>query len=164
MGDGTKNIELNVQIKDSVDELQAWFETQWEASTDITEAVLKILETQTREFTPYEVYLRSMYEYFKGREETVSEWEKEHSAIYKILSQYQKDGYNNLVEIADKYSGAVLCDDVGLGKTFIGLMLIERYVKQERRNVVLVVPAAATPVGGCSPACWRYGHGRDHLA
>lgn len=139
----TKNIELNVQIKDSVDELQAWFETQWEASTDITEAVLKILETQTREFTPYEVYLRSMYEYFKGREETVSEWEKDHSAIYKILSQYQKDGYNNLVEIADKYSGAFLCDGVGLGKTFIGLMLIERYVKQERRNVVLVVPAAA---------------------
>ena len=90
MGDGTKNIELNVQIKDSVDELQAWFETQWEASTDITEAVLKILETQTREFTPYEVYLRSMYEYFKGREETVSEWEKEHSAIYKILSSARR--------------------------------------------------------------------------
>ena len=61
----TKNIELNVQIKDNVDELQSWFEAQWEASTDITEAVLKILESQTREFTPYEVYLRSMYEYFK---------------------------------------------------------------------------------------------------
>lgn len=84
-----------------------------------------------------------MYEFFKGREETVSEWERESSVMYKVLSQYQRDGYNNLVEIADKYSGAFLCDGVGLGKTFVGLMLIERFVKRERRNVVLAVPAAA---------------------
>ena len=139
----TKNVELNVQIKDNVDELQSWYEERWNESTDITDAVLKIIENHVKEYSPYEVYLRSMYEYFKGREETVSEWERESSVMYKVLSQYQRDGYNNLVEIADKYSGAFLCDGVGLGKTFVGLMLIERFVKRERRNVVLAVPAAA---------------------
>ena len=139
----TKNVELNVQIKDNVDELQSWYEDRWNESTDITDAVLKILENHVKDYSPYEVYLRSMYEFFKGREETVSEWERESSVMYKVLSQYQRDGYNNLVEIADKYSGAFLCDGVGLGKTFVGLMLIERFVKRERRNVVLAVPAAA---------------------
>ena len=84
-----------------------------------------------------------MYELFKSRESTISDWEQHESKIYPCLSQYQKDGYNSLVKIADKYSGAFMCDGVGLGKTFEGMMIIERYVMKERKNVVLIVPAAA---------------------
>ena len=139
----TQNIELNVQVNHDVEQLQEWFEKMWCQGEDITDAVLKVIENHCKEYSPFDVYLRSMYEYFKSREETVSEWENNDSVIYSGLSQYQKDGYNSLVEIADKYSGAFLCDGVGLGKTFVGLMLIERYVKKERKNVVLIVPAAA---------------------
>ena len=139
----TKNIELNVQLDNEVEELQQWFNEHWEEGTDITEAVLDVIEKHCREFSPYDVYLRSMYEYFKSREETISEWENHESVIYKELAQYQRDGYNSLVEIANRYSGAFLCDGVGLGKTFVGMMLIERFVKKERKNVVLMVPAAA---------------------
>ncbi len=110
---------------------------------DITTAVLNVIENHVKEFSPYDVYIRSMYEYFKSREETVSEWEQHDSVIYQGLSQYQRDGYNGLIEIANRYSGAFLCDGVGLGKTFVGMMLIERFVKKERKNVVLIVPAAA---------------------
>ncbi len=42
-----------------------------------------------------------------------------------------------------KYNGAFLCDGVGLGKTFIGLMLIERLIKHDRKKVALFVPKAA---------------------
>ena len=138
-----KNMELNVQVDNEVAELQHWFEERWEEAADITEAVLEVIETHCKEYSPYDVYLRSMYEYFKSREETISEWENHESVVYRGLSQYQRDGYNSLVEIANHYSGAFLCDGVGLGKTFVGLMLIERFVKKERKNVVLMVPAAA---------------------
>ena len=139
----TKNIELNVQVKDEVEQLQEWFEQHWQDGTDISEAILKIIENHCREFSPYDVYLRSMYEYFKSHEETLSEWEENESVVYKGLSQYQKDGYNSLIQIAEHYSGAFLCDGVGLGKTYVGMMLIERFVKKERKNVVLIVPASA---------------------
>ena len=139
----TQNIELNVQIRDDVDQLQDWFETHWDEGEDITQAVLEVIEMHCKDFTPYEVYLRSMYEFFKGKEESVSEWENHDSVIYPGLAQYQRDGYNSLVQIAEKYSGAFLCDGVGLGKTFVGMMLIERFVKKERKNVVLIVPASA---------------------
>ncbi len=139
----TKNIELNVQIKDDVEQLQNWFDLQWEQGVDITEAIFNVIEKHCKEYSPYEVYLRSMFEYFKTREETVSEWEKHDSVIYSRLAQYQKDGYNSMVEIANRYNGAFCCDGVGLGKTFIGMMLIERFVKKERKNVVLIVPASA---------------------
>ncbi len=139
----TQNIELNVQVSSDVDQLQTWFNEHWEQGQDITTAILQVIENHVKEFSPYDVYMRSMYEYFKSREETVSEWEQHDSIIYQGLSQYQRDGYNSMVEIANRYSGAFLCDGVGLGKTFVGLMLIERFVKKERKNVVLIVPAAA---------------------
>lgn len=139
----TQNIELNIQNSDSVDQLQDWFERHWQDGIDITDAVFEVMENQCKEYSPYDVYLRSMYEYFKSREETISEWENHDSVIYKGLSQYQRDGYNSMVKIADHYSGAFLCDGVGLGKTFVGMMLIERFVKKERRNVILIVPASA---------------------
>lgn len=139
----TQNIELNIQNSDSVDQLQNWFERHWQEGIDITDAVFEVIEKQCKDYSPYDVYLRSMYEYFKSREETISEWENHDSVIYKKLSQYQRDGYNSMVKIAAHYSGAFLCDGVGLGKTFVGMMLIERFVKKERRNVVLIVPASA---------------------
>ena len=139
----TQNIELNIQNSDSVDQLQDWFERHWQDGIDITDAVFEVMENQCKEYSPYDVYLRSMYEYFKSREETISEWENHDSVIYKGLSQYQRDGYNSMVKIANHYSGAFLCDGVGLGKTFVGMMLIERFVRKERRNVVLIVPASA---------------------
>ena len=139
----TQNIELNIQLKDDVDELQAWYEKYWEQAEDITTAILEVMEKFCHEYSPYDVYLRSMYEYFKTHEKTISEWEQHDSVVYPILSKYQQDGYNSLVQIADRYRGAFLCDGVGLGKTFVGLMLIERFVKKEGKRVVLMVPASA---------------------
>lgn len=45
--------------------------------------------------------------------------------------------------IADQYGSAFLCDGVGLGKTYVGLMLIERLVFKEGKQVVLFAPKAA---------------------
>lgn len=138
-----QNIELNVQIRDDVEQLQKWFEKQWENAEDITQTILEVIEKHCKEYTPYDVYLRSMYEYFKAKEKSVSEWENHDSVVFTGLAQYQRDGYNSMIQIAEKYSGAFLCDGVGLGKTFVGMMLVERFVKKERKNVVLIVPASA---------------------
>lgn len=98
-----------------------------------------MIDRHLRKHTPYEVYLKSLYEYFRGREITAGVWESEESMVYRILSDYQRDGYRQLLHIAGKYGGALLCDGVGLGKTFIALMLIERLV-YERKRVAVIVP------------------------
>jgi superfamily II DNA or RNA helicase len=138
----TRNIELNVQIAHDVEALQEWFDKHWDKAVDITEAVFTTIENHCREYSPYQVYLKSMYDYFKNHEQSVSDWEKEKSLVYPQLSQYQRDGYNTLLRIAEKYRGAFLCDGVGLGKTYVGMMLIERLVYKELKSVVLIVPAA----------------------
>jgi superfamily II DNA/RNA helicase len=145
----TTNVELNIQIRREVETLQQWFEHYWEQAEDITPAVAAIVDRHVREYSPFEVYAKSLQEYFKGHEITAGEWETNSSKVYPVLDRYQKEGYQMLMKIAGKHWGAFLCDGVGLGKTFIGLMLIDRLVNRERKKVALFVPKAARePVWG----------------
>ena len=45
----TQNIELNVQVRDDVDQLQEWFEKRWEDAEDITNALLEVMEMHCKE-------------------------------------------------------------------------------------------------------------------
>ena len=138
-----ENIELNVQITGQpVAVLQEWYEQHWNEAEDVTAEILKTIDRHIRQHTPFEVYAKALQEFFRGHELTVDEWEKTKSRMYSVLDQYQREGYGALVKIARRYQGALLCDGVGLGKTFVGLMLIERLIDLERKRVVLIVPKA----------------------
>lgn len=140
----TENIELNVQITGRpVSVLQEWFDEHWEGAEDVSPEVLRVIERQIAEHTPFEVYAKALQEFFKGHEMTVTEWEQTQSKMYPVLDRYQKEGYHSLLKIAAQHGGAFLCDGVGLGKTFVGLMLIERLVVKDRKRVMLLVPKSA---------------------
>lgn len=129
----TENIELNVRIRHDVEELQAWYEQYWEEAEEVTPEILKVIERHTREFSPFEVYAKALYDFFEGHELSAGEWEREQSVMFRILDHYQKEGYYDLLDKARDFGGALLCDSVGLGKTFIGLMLIERLLHDRKR-------------------------------
>ena len=63
--------------------------------------------------------------------------------MFPKLDRYQQEAYWALMKIARQHGGAFLCDGVGLGKTFVGLMLIERLILHEDKQVVLFAPKAA---------------------
>lgn len=144
----TDNVELNVQLRREVDLLQAWYERHWEEAQEITPDILRIVERHIRAYPPFDVYARALHEFFRRHEMTDYEWLTAGAAnggsrMYPVLDFYQQEGFHELVSIADKYRGAFLCDGVGLGKTFIGLMLIESLIKRHRKRVALFVPKAA---------------------
>jgi superfamily II DNA or RNA helicase len=144
----TDNVELNVQLRREVEVLQEWFERHWGQAEEITSDILQVVERQTALYAPFYVYARALHEFFRRHEMTDYEWltagpANGGSKIYKILDYYQQEGYQDLTGIAKQYHGAFLCDGVGLGKTFIGLMLIESLIKRQRKRVALFVPKAA---------------------
>lgn len=140
----TENLELNVQITGRpVSVLQEWYEENWQKAEDVTPEVLRTFERHMRDYAPFEVYAKALQEFFRGHEMTADEWELSQSQMYPVLDEYQKEAYHALMKIAAQHGGAFLCDGVGLGKTFVGLMLIERMVMQERKRVALFVPKAA---------------------
>ena len=145
----SENIELNVQLAGrQVGALQEWYEEHWSKAEDVTPDILRTLERHIHEYSPFEVFAKSLQEFFRGHEMTASEWElagpeNGGSRMYSVLDQYQKDGYQALMKIARQHRGAFLCDGVGLGKTFVGLMVIERLIMQDRKRVALFVPKTA---------------------
>jgi len=140
----TQNLELNLVSSDQshIQNLKDWYDEIWQESETVNAEILSVIEPHLREYSPFTAYARALCEYFAGRETMEDEWEEKESVIYRLLSQYQKDGYHRALQIADKWEGALICDGVGLGKTFIGLMLIERFMRDKKR-VLLIVPKSA---------------------
>ncbi|MCC5840517.1 MAG: DEAD/DEAH box helicase family protein [Opitutales bacterium] len=139
-----QNVELNVQITGAqVSSLQEWYDRHWEDAEDVTPDILRVMEHHTMDRSPFEIWAKALFEYARDRGVSPDQWDREESTVFKILAGYQRDAYRNLVEIANRYGMAFLCDGVGLGKTYVGLMLIERLVAKEGKRVALMAPKAA---------------------
>jgi phosphatidylserine/phosphatidylglycerophosphate/cardiolipin synthase-like enzyme len=81
----TENVELNVQIAGTpVSVLQEWYEEHWDNAEDVTAEILQVIERHTREYTPFEVFAKALYELLQRRELTASEWEQTKSIRAKI--------------------------------------------------------------------------------
>ena len=139
-----QNLELNLFSTDQahIAALRDWYDELWKEGEDVSPEVLRVIEPHLKEHDPFTVYAKALYEFFAGREKSQDAWELTESVLYKKLSQYQKDGYHQALEIAGRWNGALVCDGVGLGKTFIGLMILERCI-YEKKQVLLVVPKSA---------------------
>jgi SNF2 family DNA or RNA helicase len=141
-----KNVELNLLSTDQVHirELAEWFKQMWQDADErlLNKEALDLIQRHTREYSPLEIYAKALFEFFAGRQKSSDEWERTESAVYPRLSKYQQDGYHTALRMAEDWGGALVCDGVGLGKTYIGLMLLERLVHDKNR-VLLIVPKSA---------------------
>ncbi len=149
---------MNVQIQSAreVAQLQEWFETHWNGASEVTHAVIETISRHTNPYTPFDIYAKALQEFFRGHELTATEWDETRSKMFPKLDRYQKEAYWAIMKIARQYGGAFLCDGVGLGKTFVGMMLIERLILHEGKRVVLFAPK------GTKEAVWEP-HLRDWL-
>ncbi len=138
------NVELNVKISGpEVRLLQDWYERHWDEAQEVTPEILRTIERHIEPKTPFVVWMKSLQEFFRGKDLEPDEWDETKSKIFPLLDRYQQDAYRNLLRIADEHGCAFLCDGVGLGKTYVGLMLIERLVFKDAKQVVLFAPKAA---------------------
>lgn len=136
------NLEFNVELKNPSDYEFAKnkFEELWEKGVDVSEKYLETIKRDTwlrEDITPYELYLKFLYEYFK---EEINENETlEHNyrpENFKEL-KYQDHAVINARKIVEEYGGVFLSDVVGLGKTFMGTMLCQEL---KGRTLVLAPP------------------------
>lgn len=123
------NLEFNVELKNTSDVKFALdkFETLWKMSEPLNEEYVDTLKNQTwirEDITPYELYLKFLFEYFS---EEVNE-DKLEVNVFDLPSgfvnyKYQTDAVNQAKRMLSKYNGVFLADVVGLGKTFITALL-----------------------------------------
>jgi len=136
------NLEFNVELKDPSDYRFAKdkFDELWKKGIDVSEKYIETIARDTwlrEDITPYELYLKFLYEYFK--EEINEENILEHSYRpdnFKEL-KYQDHAVISAKKIVEEYGGVFLSDVVGLGKTYMGTMLCQEL---KGRTLVLAPP------------------------
>jgi superfamily II DNA or RNA helicase len=88
--------------------------------------------------SPAELYRRVLAAHFAG---VVEGDASERPAFAPALAAHQERAYERACHILDRHGGVIVADAVGLGKTFIGLRLLERTLGAGGRGLV-IVPAS----------------------
>ena len=133
-----KNLELNLGHYQPhvVKQVREWFDELW--ADAVTFDLAAIYDARFEPHNPYLIYLRMLFERY-GRE-VEDEARAEGTGIH--LTDFQRDGVWRARRILDRYSGVLVADGVGLGKSFIAGELIREAVMQRRQRVLLVAPAS----------------------
>ncbi|NGP75143.1 DEAD/DEAH box helicase family protein [Balneolaceae bacterium YR4-1] len=131
-GDKDANYEFNVELKryDDVKFAESEFQKLWEDGEEILPEDIQKAKKDThigKEFTPFELYIKFLIEYF-GKNidydpETVGDVPKQFMKL-----SYQIDAVNQGFQMLEDYNGFFLADVVGTGKTVVAAMLAKRFI------------------------------------
>lgn len=124
------NLEFNVELKNASDVKFAYdkFEELWSDSVEINQECIDTIEKDTwikSDITPYEMYLKFLYEYFKEEINDDKTFEFNHDYVIEGFKayQYQMDAVIQAKRILEKHNGVFISDVVGLGKTYMCALL-----------------------------------------
>ena len=137
------NYEFNVQLKNSNDVRYALdrFEKLWGEAVDISDYYVDTVNTKTHfneDLTPYQVYLKLLYEYFKADLSLNPDLFYQNLPENFMKLKYQEQAVTNAKKILEEYGGVFLADVVGLGKTYMAALLANQL---PGRNLVIASPA-----------------------
>ncbi len=148
------NLEFNIELKNRSDYefALAKFNQLWANAVDVKDEYLETIQTKTwlnNTITPYELYLKFLYEYFKEKinidQDTVdSQYQPEDFLDLK----YQREAVIDAKSKLEEYGGVFLSDVVGLGKTYISTLLADQL---DGRNLVIAPPVL---LDKDSPGSW----------
>ena len=136
------NLEFNVELKNSSDYdfAKNKFEQLWSNAVDVSEKYVQTIQEKTwltQNITPYQLYLKFLYEYFKDElSQTDEVFIKYLPQDFKKL-EYQEQAVLNAKKILLAFGGVFISDVVGLGKTYISAMLANQL---DGRTLVIAPP------------------------
>lgn len=143
------NYEFNVSLRDYEDVKFATeeFERLWNESVPILHAEAEAIKKKTYlrdDFTPFELYIKMLIEYF-GKRVEYDPYNIDLLLPDKFMRlKYQSDAANQGYAIMMKHNGFILADVVGLGKTIIACMVIKKFIYENgtHSKILIVVPPA----------------------
>ena len=137
----TQNVELNLKTQEEQTlKLVEWYESKWaEAEQDDFTDELRIeIERHLKLYAPYAIYLKALLawgDHVQGRAPL-----KPLSTL-PLLDPHQEHAYRQALRILEREPGVMVCDGVGLGKSFVALALMEHWLSEGSR-VLLIAPKA----------------------
>lgn len=123
---------------------QIWFDR--EKLEDVTTRLCDHIASVYQENSPERIYFLMLYNIFNEFLEDLNEdilpnelTGYKDSLVWKKLFNFQKDAATGIINKLETYSGCILADSVGLGKTFSALAVI-KYYELRNRSVLVLCP------------------------
>jgi len=135
------NLEFNVELKNASDYDFALkkFNELWLMGVEVSKDFVQIIEKESpyAQFTPHELYLKFLYEYFRNELNQPDELDDAYLPTDFKRLKYQEDAVLNATRVLDEFKGVFLADVVGLGKTFMSALLARHL---DGRSIVIAPP------------------------
>ena len=136
------NLEFNVELKARSDYeyARAQFEALWRDAVAVNDKYIETIQTRTwlnDTITPYQLYLKLLYEYFKDEITQPEEISFRYVPSEFMRLEYQEQAALNAKKILAGYGGVFISDVVGLGKTYMAAMLANQL---DGRTLVIAPP------------------------
>ena len=135
------NLEFNVELKNrsDYDFAISKFNELWAVAVDVSKPYEDTITNKSpyAQFTPHELYLKFLYEYFRNELNRPSELEDMYVPVGFKKLKYQEEAVLNARKVLDEYGGAFLSDVVGLGKTYMSALLAQQL---DGRHLVIAPP------------------------
>lgn len=113
-----------------------WFEELWADAEPFDLA--GFYEERWLPHSPWSIFLRMLHELYGGDPDD----DDFRDRLVLPLTGFQRDGVKRAQQLLEKLGGVLVCDEVGLGKTFIAGELIAQAAHRRRQDVLVVIPAA----------------------
>ena len=132
----TRNLELNLGRFDRpiIEEARQWFDDLWDEAEPYDLAQLFEIVFEPR--IPWDIFIRVLWQLY-GKE--VSDDTQADQNL--PLTSFQQHGVARALRLIRNAGGVIVADEVGLGKTFIGGEILQRY-RDQRQRALLICPAA----------------------
>jgi len=142
----THNTELNsVGLEsEAIYTRKEWFEKFWVDASDFKDQLVKLLEDSrfgTTQYTPYQLYIKVLYELQKQDIRKEEEKTKGLPESKVELTEFQEDAVGRVFSRLQKYRCILVADSVGLGKTWIAKKVIEEFGFYRRKRFLVICPA-----------------------
>ena len=149
-----ENLEFNVELKNISDYQYAKkkFEELWEKSVEVSEKFVQTIKNKTfinDSITPYQLYLKFLYEYFKEELDNTQNLDTSNLPENFKNLEYQRQAVLNAKKIIEEHGGVFISDVVGLGKTYMTAML----VSQLGGNTMVIAPPSL--LSRSNPGSWE---------
>lgn len=158
----TSNSELNSVHKQesTVNDLKNWFNRLWDESENYKDKLIELLTNFTVQYTPYDIYIKTLHEYLSDKFDVDISLDEEMPSPIQ-LADFQHDGYAAAKDILERYGGVLIADSVGLGKTYLGLKLLDDYAYRLRQKSA---GSLSCTIGGyhMGQKTWRVRHSRRY--
>ena len=135
------NLEFNVELKNRADYdfAIAKFNELWAVAVNVARPYEDTIVNRSpfAHFTPYELYLKFLYEYFRDELNRPDQLEDIYVPDGFKRLKYQEEAVLSARKVLQEYGGLFLSDVVGLGKTYMAALLAQQL---DGRSLVIAPP------------------------